>query len=137
MVRKSTPNPIDVHVGKRLRQRRNVLGMSQEKLADQLGITFQQVQKYERGTNRVGASRLFQIGRALGVPTSHFFEGYSGQGLSGEVIAEDTQKISSDVMESRETIELIKAYYAITNPKVRKKMLEMLKSWNDKDKSGE
>src|ERR1700733_2897255 len=74
MASKGFPNPIDVHVGQRVRQRRTLLGMSQEKLAEAIGLTFQQVQKYERGANRVGSSRLFDLARVLDVPVSYFFE---------------------------------------------------------------
>jgi transcriptional regulator with XRE-family HTH domain len=75
MASKGFPNPIDVHVGHRIRQRRGLLGMSQEKVAEALGLTFQQVQKYERGTNRIGSSRLFDLTRIFSVPISYFFEG--------------------------------------------------------------
>ncbi|MCA0016647.1 helix-turn-helix domain-containing protein, partial [Mesorhizobium sp. B264B1A] len=87
---KKKPNPIDIHVGSRIRLRRNMLGMSQEKLGENLGITFQQIQKYEKGTNRVGASRLQAIASILGVPVAFFFEDAPGQespagrGLAGE-----------------------------------------------------
>ena len=77
---KKKPNPIDIHVGSRVRLRRNMLGMSQEKLGEMLGITFQQIQKYEKGTNRVGASRLQAISSVLNVPVSYFFEDAPGQG---------------------------------------------------------
>src|SRR3954447_8504909 len=75
---KKKPNPIDIHVGSRVRLRRNMLGMSQEKLGENLGITFQQIQKYEKGTNRIGASRLQHIARVLSVPVAFFFEGAPG-----------------------------------------------------------
>ena len=120
------PDPIDVHVGKRLKQRRTLIGLSQEKLADALGITFQQIQKYENGANRVGASRLFQIGRALDVPVSFFFDGYSPN--NHLAVAEDTPNLDDDLMTQRETLTLVKAYYSIENEKVRKKVLDMIKS---------
>ncbi|MDD9912245.1 MAG: helix-turn-helix transcriptional regulator [Alphaproteobacteria bacterium] len=122
----SKPNPVDIHVGKRLKQRRTLLGVSQEKLADALGITFQQVQKYENGSNRVGASRLFQIGRVLEVPVSFFFDGYAPK--SSASIAEDTPSLEEDLMARRETLTLVRSYYAIENEKVRKKVLDMIKS---------
>jgi transcriptional regulator with XRE-family HTH domain len=123
----SAPDPIDVHVGRQLRQRRNLLGMSQEKLAESLGVTFQQVQKYESGTNRVGASRLFQIGRALDVPVSYFFDGYTPTN-SLPMAAEETPPLEDDLMTRKETLDLVRAYYTIPNPKVRRKMLDMIRS---------
>ncbi len=130
------PDPIDTYVGKRLKQRRNLIGLSQEKLSDQLGITFQQVQKYENGSNRVGASRLFQIGRVLGVPVSFFFEDYKPASITKTLqAAEETAKIKDDVMTQKETLDLVRAYYAIPNAKVRKKMLDMLKSLSDSNKN--
>ncbi|RVA96013.1 XRE family transcriptional regulator, partial [Mesorhizobium sp. M7A.F.Ca.US.006.04.2.1] len=87
---KKKPNPIDIHVGSRIRLRRNMLGMSQEKLGENLGITFQQIQKYEKGTNRVGASRLQAIASILGVPVAFFFEDAPGQEpVAGRGFAED------------------------------------------------
>ena len=135
------PDPIDIHVGKRLKQRRVLLGMSQEKLAASLGITFQQIQKYENGSNRVGASRLFQIGKVLDAPVSFFFDGYSPSGKSTPLteafaqIAEDTPDLAEeeDLMNRKETLELVRAYYAIPNPKIRKKMLDMLRSLTDEE----
>ncbi|RUY60953.1 XRE family transcriptional regulator, partial [Mesorhizobium sp. M7A.F.Ca.CA.001.13.1.1] len=86
---KKKPNPIDIHVGSRIRLRRNMLGMSQEKLGENLGITFQQIQKYEKGTNRVGASRLQAIASILGVPVAFFFEDAPGQEpVAGPVFVE-------------------------------------------------
>lgn len=79
-----SPNPVDLHVGARVRMRRKLLGVSQEKLADALGLTFQQVQKYERGANRISASKLFEIARFLGVPPSYFFEGLAAEAPTGE-----------------------------------------------------
>lgn len=128
------PNPIDMHVGARLRQRRTLLGLSQERLADSLGITFQQVQKYERGTNRVGSSRLFDVARVLDVPVSYFFED-----MSAGVAAKTPSRIRGlgesrpesfelDPMAKRETLELVRAYYKISDPAVRKRVFELTKS---------
>ena len=120
------PDPVDIYVGSRVRVRRTVLGFSQEKLADQLGITFQQVQKYENGSNRIGSSRLYAIARILKVPISYMFDGYDNSGsaleASEEVLTFDKQ------MRSRETIELMKAYYSIKDVQLRRKMLEMIKA---------
>ncbi len=128
------PNPIDVHVGSRVRLRRTLLGMSQEKLGEAIGLTFQQVQKYERGANRIGSSRLFDLARVLDVPVSYFFEDMSPdtaartpsriKGL-GEA---RTQPIAPDPMVKRETLELVRAYYRIGDPSIRKRLFELTKS---------
>lgn len=122
------PDPIDIHVGSRVRLRRTLLGYSQEKLADALGITFQQVQKYENGANRIGSSRLFQIGQIMNVPVSFFFEGAEDKLPGGKKVSEEKNPVDDIQLSSRETIELIKAYYAIQDPSVRKKVFEMIKS---------
>ncbi len=138
--RESRPSPIDIHVGSRVRLRRTMLGMSQERLGDALGLTFQQVQKYERGVNRVGASRLFDISRVLDVPISYFFddmpEGMSEGPVSGPRgrmygFAEPQEPFSAGVdenMNKRETLELVRAYYRITDPAMRKRMFDLMKS---------
>lgn len=120
----SGPDPVDVYVGSRVRLRRTVLGMSQEKLADQLGITFQQVQKYENGSNRIGSSRLFAISNILNVPVEYLFDGYQSEGSSvSEEISEFDRQMSK-----KESIELVKYYYSITDEKVRKKVLDLIKT---------
>lgn len=128
-------NPIDIHVGKRLRLRRTIIGISQEKLAETLGITFQQVQKYEKGINRIGSSRLFDISKTLNVPVNFFFDEYNEGGASGSKysLAEDNSNFEhEDNTKNRETMALVKAYYQIADPKVRKKALELIKSLADK-----
>lgn len=127
------PNPIDVHVGARVRLRRTLMGMSQEKLGEALGLTFQQVQKYERGANRVGASRLFDLSRVLDVPVSFFFDDMSEEveALSPRLIsglAEEPASFETDPMTKRETLELVRAYYRITDPHVRKRVLDLAKA---------
>jgi transcriptional regulator with XRE-family HTH domain len=127
------PSPIDVHVGTRIRLRRTLLGMSQEKLGEALGLTFQQVQKYERGVNRVGASRLFDLSRVLDVPISFFFDDLpdSLSGLAGKRPGGmgDTQEgFEEENMNRRETLELVRAYYRISDPSIRKKVFELIKS---------
>ncbi len=124
------PNPIDVHVGGRVRLRRTLLGMSQEKLGEALGLTFQQVQKYERGANRIGASRLFDLSRVLDVPVSFFFDDMSGEveQLSPRLMAgltEEPEAFDHDPMTKRETLELVRAYYRITDPQVRRRVLDL------------
>jgi transcriptional regulator with XRE-family HTH domain len=135
--RESRPSPIDVHVGSRIRLRRTLLGMSQERLGESLGLTFQQVQKYERGVNRVGASRLFDLSRVLDVPISFFFDdlpeslattygGNVGRRTGG--LAEMQDGFTDDALNRRETLELVRAYYRITDPAVRKRVFELIKS---------
>ena len=127
---KSTPNPIDIYVGSRLRLRRALIGMSQEKLGNALEITFQQVQKYERGTNRISSSRLFQISRILDVSVSFFFDDMDTEIIKQtEGMAEiNKQVLQVDKLSRRETLEFVRAYYKITDPMVRKKIFEMVKS---------
>lgn len=123
------PNPVDVHVGKRLRQRRTLLGMSQEKLGELLGLTFQQVQKYERGTNRIGSSRLFRLACILDVPVSYFFEGLQEDGtVSGVPTVSATTSSEPNHMERRETLELVRAYYRIDDQNVRRRIFDLVKS---------
>jgi transcriptional regulator with XRE-family HTH domain len=144
----ATPNPIDVHVGKRLRLRRTLLGMSQERLGELLGLTFQQVQKYERGANRIGSSRLFELGQILDVPVSFFFDdmpraeppsGHAAAGFApgrptaGFGLAEESATFEHDLddglsLDKRETLELIRAYYRIADPAVRKRLFELTKA---------
>ncbi|MEO1250121.1 MAG: helix-turn-helix transcriptional regulator [Pseudomonadota bacterium] len=122
-----SPHPVDTHVGGRIKLRRNILGMSQEKLGKAIGLTFQQVQKYEKGTNRVGASRLFELSQVLGVPVSYFFEGAPSEMESAEkTVAPEFAE--SDPMARRETIDLIRAYYSIENPAIRRRFLELVRS---------
>ncbi len=128
------PNPIDVHVGFRVRLRRNLLGMSQEKLGRAIGLTFQQIQKYERGVNRVGASRLFNLGHALDVPVSFFFEDLSPAAAGGGkrrvrgLSEAPASALEPDTLSKRETVELIRAYYRVTDLKLRKRVLDLLKA---------
>lgn len=127
-------NPVDIHVGQRLRLRRTLLGMSQEKLGDAVGLTFQQIQKYERGANRIGASRLYMFSRILDVPVSYFFEDmpeeirtHEGQlaiGLSDQ----PQEPIERDPMARRETLELVRAYYAVGDPRVRRRIVDLVRS---------
>src|SRR3954466_10655832 len=128
------PNPIDVHVGSRVRLRRTLLGMSQEKLGEAIGLTFQQVQKYERGANRVGSSRLYDLSRVLDVPIAYFFDEMPGavqdkspSRLMG-LAHPPTVDYEPDPMAKRETLELVRAYYKITDPALRKRLFELIKS---------
>lgn len=120
------PSPVDVHVGARVRMRRMLIGMSQEKLGESLGLTFQQVQKYEKGSNRIGASRLYQIGSVLGVPIEFFFEGLERDQASdgaGHGASFDTELLSS-----AEGIQLNSAFFAISDPRLRKRLLDLVKA---------
>jgi transcriptional regulator with XRE-family HTH domain len=132
--RTGKPNPVDVHVGSRVRLRRTLLGLSQEKLGDALGLTFQQVQKYERGANRIGASRLFDLSRVLDVPVSFFFDDMSPDMPTKKPSADiDLDEVSQsgfdvDPMARRETLELVRAYYRIKDPLVRKRVFELAKA---------
>ncbi len=137
MKTKGTPSDIDVHVGQRMRIRRSLLGFSQEKLAEALDITFQQIQKYERGTNRVSAGRLFELSKVLNVPVSYFFEQMSDSvypGSTGFGLSDNDQDgfEGPDVMSSKETLELIRTYYSIENPEMRKDIMRFIKSMAEK-----
>ena len=130
------PNPIDVYVGARVKMRRTLMGMSQEKLGEQIGLTFQQVQKYERGMNRISASRLFDIGKVLEVPISFFFEdmddqvaGASPRMLAGAgELAEEPVAFNFDPMTKRETLELVRCYYMIPDRRAAKRLLDLVKA---------
>lgn len=130
------PNPIDAHVGSRVRLRRTLLGLSQEALGDALGLTFQQIQKYERGANRIGASRLFDLSRVLDVPVGFFFDDMpnGAKELSPAQIKSQTIDIphlpmeNNDPMAKRETLELARAYYAIPDPHIRRAVYDLAKS---------
>jgi transcriptional regulator with XRE-family HTH domain len=117
-------NPIDAQVGNRVRIRRMLIGMSQERLGDLLGLTFQQVQKYEKGVNRIGAGRLFEIARILGVPIDFF---YDGVGASTENAAEAAPPVM-EFVSSGEGLQLSLAFMKIKDPKVRKRVLDLVKS---------
>ena len=118
------PDPVDLYVGARIRARRLLIGMNQETLARKLELTFQQVQKYEGGANRVSASRLSQIANILGVPISYFFNDLEPDG--GEPSQRDAE--SRERLQRPETIELIRSYYAISDPETRRQFLEMVKT---------
>jgi transcriptional regulator with XRE-family HTH domain len=125
---KKAPNPIDKHVGSRVRMRRMMLSMSQEKLGDALGLTFQQVQKYEKGTNRIGASRLQQIANILQVPVSFFFEGaphVPGQ-ASGGMSEAPSPAYVSDFLATSDGLSLTKAFMRIKNGKLRRRIVDLV-----------
>jgi transcriptional regulator with XRE-family HTH domain len=136
-VARDGPNPVDIHVGGRVRLRRTLLGMSQDKLAQALGLTFQQVQKYERGANRISASKLYQLSQILDVPVSFFFDdmpadvAVSGGGQN--VPGADQEPYGPDTMSKRETLELVRAYYRIPRDGLRCKVYELVKAAGPKD----
>ena len=124
------PNPVDQHVGSRVRLRRMLLGMSQERLGESMGLTFQQVQKYEKGVNRIGASRLFQISKILDVPVQFFFEeAPHTDGRSAPGMAEgDSEAFILEFLNSREGLELNRAFVKIGDPKVRKSVVDLVRA---------
>ena len=130
---KKKPNPIDVHVGSRVRLRRTMQGLSQEKLGEALGVTFQQVQKYEKGTNRIGASRMQQIAATLKVPVAFFFEDAPAPGQQAATGMGEGQATSYvvDFLSSPEGISLNRAFARITNPAIRRKVIEMVRTIAD------
>lgn len=136
-------NPMDVHVGTRVRLRRMLLGMSQEKLGEHLGLTFQQVQKYEKGVNRIGASRLFDLAKVLGVPVQFFYDeapigavtaGYNQPQMAG-FAEKPNESYVVEFLGSREGLELNKAFSRITDPKKRRSIVDLVKSIAGEDAS--
>ncbi len=125
------PSPVDVHVGARVRVRRTLLGMSQTTLGDAIGLTFQQMQKYEKGTNRISASRLFALSRVLNVPIQFFFDDMptavaaSSAHTKRRGKAKELPSYEPDPMAKRQTLELVRAYYKIKNAEIRKHLFEM------------
>ena len=129
------PNPVDLHVGGRVRMRRKFLGMSQEGLGDHLDLTFQQVQKYERGSNRISASKLYEIAKALKAPVPYFFEGYGeGEHPDGFTESVSEQSVHSFLM-TTEGIELAEAFPRIKSAKHRRKILDLVRTLADDDQS--
>lgn len=133
--RPGVPNPIDIHVGGRVRLRRSILGMSQERLGELLGLTFQQVQKYERGTNRIGASRLYDLSRVLDVPIQFFYDDMTSETAhqsprlrAGLAETEAENYTEEDPMRRKETLELVRAYYRIKDPQVRQRIFELCRT---------
>jgi transcriptional regulator with XRE-family HTH domain len=123
-----SPSPVDRHVGSRVRMRRMLIGMSQEKLGAALGITFQQIQKYEKGTNRIGASRLHQIARVLGVPIEFLYEG-APQVEGGAGLAESPSPgYVADFLSTAEGLELMKAFIGVEDARVRRRLVDLVRA---------
>jgi transcriptional regulator with XRE-family HTH domain len=123
-------NPIDVHVGGRVRLRRMLLGMSQEKLGEHLGLTFQQIQKYEKGINRIGASRLFDLAQVLAVPVQFFYEELAASSGNGAGFAErPAESYAAEFLGSREGLELNKAFARISDPRVRRSIVDLVRAF--------
>ena len=127
-------NPVDIHVGHRVRLRRTLLGLSQERLGAAVGLTFQQIQKYERGANRIGASRLYEFSKILDVSIAYFFEDIPGElkthagRFKAGLRDHEQDEIARDPLVKRETLELVRAYYRIRSPRARKRLFELTKS---------
>lgn len=122
------PHPIDIHVGSRVRLQRTLLGLSQEKLGEAVGLTFQQIQKYERGSNRIGASRLHEFSEILEVPVSFFFDGSDQKSTSTRRNGKGKKSDHENFIQKRETLELVRAYYQIPDTLVRKRLFETIKA---------
>ncbi|WP_321364216.1 helix-turn-helix transcriptional regulator [uncultured Celeribacter sp.] len=123
-------HPVDVHVGKRIRHRRWMVGMTQQQLAEKVGIKFQQIQKYETGMNRVSASRLWDIAEALSVPVAFFFEGMETP-MPTEVVAQpDEASVPADILADKEALELVRSYYAIPENQ-RRRLFELARVLSD------
>lgn len=129
-----SPHPVDLHVGARVRMRRILLGLTQGKLATAIGMTFQQIQKYERGANRISASRLFELARVLDVPVAFFFDAMDDNPAANHP-ATTPPAVELDHLARPETLELIRAYYRVFNPTQRKLMFELLKTMAAENKA--
>lgn len=121
----ATPHPVDIHVGSRLRLRRTLQGMTQNTLAKALGLSFQQIQKYERGTNRIASSRLYQFSQILDAPIAYFFQGAP---KVGDAQPRETGRNAAAFQSKRETLELVRAYTRISDSNARKRLLNVVKA---------
>ena len=124
------PKAVDIYVGSRVRLRRTMLGMSQQALAQAVNLTFQQIQKYERGTNRIGSSRLYQFSQILDVPVAYFFDEMPAAvaGQAPGLAEQSAAPYQADDLGRRETLELVRAYYRVSDPKLRKRVFELVKA---------
>lgn len=136
---KKSPHPVDVHVGGRVRLRRMLLGMSQDRLGEALGLTFQQVQKYEKGVNRIGASRIFEIAKILDVPIQYFYDDFEGRAAENFGFAENNNEDDAGFMQllhSPEGVQLCRHFAEIRDPKVRKRVLDLVKTLSEGESRG-
>jgi len=129
--RASGPQPVDGHVGRRIRERRVLSGITQEKLGVAIGLTFQQVQKYERGANRVSASRLYDLARVLEVPVSYFFDGFAGRATPIDASSGPERFDEEELKLRRETLEFVRVCRRISDRKVRRRLFDLAKSLAD------
>ncbi|GBE42494.1 helix-turn-helix protein [bacterium BMS3Bbin10] len=127
---KKSPNPIDVHVGSRVRLRRMLVGLSQEKLGRSMGLTFQQIQKYEKGLNRIGASRLYKLSQILNVPVGFFYEGMNQvEGSASPGMAEEnTEAFLYEFLNTRDGLELNRAFVKVSDASIRKSVIDLVRS---------
>lgn len=127
---KKSPNPVDIHVGSRLRLRRMLVGLSQEKLGDSMGLTFQQIQKYEKGVNRIGASRLFKLSEVLDVPVQFFFEGMPSTGTAAKpgMAERDTDAFLYEFLNTRDGLELNRAFIKVGDSNVRRSVIDLVRT---------
>jgi transcriptional regulator with XRE-family HTH domain len=130
-VAKKQANPVDAHVGNRMRLRRMIIGLSQEKMGEMLGLTFQQVQKYEKGVNRIGAGRLYQIADILSVPIAYFYEGFAGAEERRAANDDTATKPVMDFLSSGEGLQLTLAFMRIKDGKVRKRVIDLIKTLSE------
>ena len=128
--KKKGPNPVDVHVGSRVRLRRMLVGLSQEKLGDSMGLTFQQIQKYEKGVNRIGASRLFKLSQVLDVPVQFFFDGMPAieDGGGPEFVDGQSESYLYEFLNTRDGLELNRAFMKVSNPEVRRAIIDLVRA---------
>ncbi|MBA4801183.1 MULTISPECIES: helix-turn-helix domain-containing protein [Euryhalocaulis] len=133
MTKTKGPNPVDKHVGSRVRLRRKIMNMSQESLGEALGVTFQQVQKYERGVNRIGASRLYAVSHVLEVPVGFFFEGLEAPDAVTGMAEGEQQPLMYDFIQSTDGVALASAFSKIQDPKVRRRVIELIRALSDED----
>ena len=131
-VNQRAPNPVDIHVGARVRMRRLLIGMSQEKMAERLGLTFQQVQKYEKGTNRISASRLWQLSRTLDVPVGFFFEDLREDATDGGFAEPDAPTYTADIFANAECVQIARVFSEIREPRVRRRLLDLAQALTDR-----
>ena len=127
---KKSPNPVDVHVGSRVRLRRMLVGLSQEKLGQRMGLTFQQIQKYEKGLNRIGASRLYKLSQILEVPVGFFYEGMTqiGETANAGMAEENTEAFLYEFLNTRDGLELNRAFVKVSDVNIRKSIIDLVRS---------